>query len=111
MLAFIFFKERERSMEKQSKRKAWLRWIFANIAMLACFLLMYYISSVCTKTTRMAACLIYAVLWGINSGMMLYRDTKAKDPVAFSHSKIARNINMITMVGVLVLCGIFFMMS
>jgi hypothetical protein len=98
-------------MEKQSKGKAWLRWIAVNITLLACFLLMYYISSVCTKTTRIVTCLIYAVLWGMNSGMMLYRDTKAKDPVAFSHSKIARNINMITMIGVFVLCGIFFMVS
>jgi glucan phosphoethanolaminetransferase (alkaline phosphatase superfamily) len=98
-------------MEKQSKAKAWLKWIATNIALLACFLLMYYVSSVCSKRTRIIACLIYAVLWGMNSGMLLYRDTKAKDPVAFSHSNVAKNINMITMLGVLVLCGIFFMMS
>lgn len=100
-------------MEKQSKGKAWFKIITTNLALLACFLLMYHVSSVCfkTKTTRMIACLLYAVLWGMNSGMLFYREMKAKDPVAFSHSKIAGTINMITMVGVLILCGIFFMIS
>lgn len=98
-------------MEKQSKRKDWIRFIGTNLALFACFLLMYYVSSVCRPMTRLLACLLYALLWGMNSGMLFYRDMKAKDPVAFSHSKIAKVIYMITIAGVLVLSSIFFCIS
>lgn len=98
-------------MEKQSKRKAWIKFIATNVGLLTCFLLVYYISSVCRPTTRLVACVLYALLWGINSGMLFYQDFTAKDPVAFSHSKIARVINNITIIGVVVLCAIFFGVS
>lgn len=98
-------------MENQSKGRVWIKFIGTNLALLACFLLMYFVTSVCTPTTRMIACILYALLWGLNSGMLFYRDMKAPDPVAFSHSKVARVINNITMIGVLVLCGIFFCIS
>ena len=98
-------------MENQSKKKAWIKFISTNIGFLACFLLMYFVSSVCTAKTRLLACLLYAVLWGMNSGMLFYQDMKAKDPVAFSHSKTASVINKITMIGVLILCAIFFGVS
>lgn len=98
-------------MEKQSKGKAWISFIGTNIALLACFLLMYHLSAVCTARTRMIACILYALLWGMNSGMLFYRDIKAKDPIAFSHSKIAKVINSITLIGVVILCGIFFGIS
>lgn len=104
-------KKKGNHMENQSKRKAWVRFIGTNLALLACFLLMYAVSSVCRPMTRLLACLLYAVLWGMNSGMLFYRDMKAKDPVAFSHSKVARVINSITIVGVLVLSSIFFCIS
>lgn len=98
-------------MENQSKGKAWVRFIGTNIALLACFLLMYRLSAVCKPVTRLVACVLYAILWGMNSGMLFYRDMKAKDPVAFSHSKVAVTINSITMIGIVVLCGIFFGVS
>lgn len=98
-------------MEKQSKRKAWVKFIATNLALLACFLLMYRISVVCTPTTRMVACGLYALLWGMNAGMLFYQDMRARDPVAFSHSKVARVINSITMIGVVALCAIFFGVS
>lgn len=98
-------------MEKQSKRKVWFKFIGTNLALLACFLLMYFVSSVCTPKTRLIACILYALLWGMNSGMLFYRDMKAKDPVAFSHSKATKVVNNITVIGVLILCGIFFGVS
>lgn len=75
------------------------------------FLLMYRISVVCKPMTRMVACVLYALLWGMNAGMLFYQDMRAKDPVAFSHSKVARVINSITMIGVVALCAIFFGVS
>ena len=98
-------------MEKQSKRKVWIRFIATNIAMLACFLLVYYISAICKPITRLVACILYALLWGMNSGMLFYQNFKAKDPIAFSHSRIARIINNITIIGVVALCAIFFGIS
>ncbi len=98
-------------MENQSKRKAWIKFIFTNIGFLACFLLMCFVSSVCSAGTRLAVRLLYAVLWGMKSGMIFYQDMKAKDPVAFSHSKVARTIDTIIMLGILVLCGICFGIS
>ncbi len=98
-------------MEKQSKRKVWIKFIATNLALLACFLLVYYISSIRKPMTRLIACILYALLWGMNSGMLFYQDFKARDSVAFSHSKIARVINNITIIGVIILCAIFFGVS
>jgi len=98
-------------MQKSPKLRKWVIVIGSNAALLAAFLLIVSISSVCRPVTRIVACMLYAVLWGINSGMLIYREFKAADPVAFSHSKVANVINNITLVGVLILCGIFFMVS
>ena len=97
-------------MGNQSKGKV-LKFIGTNLALFACFLLMYFVSSVCQPLTRTIACVLYLLLWGINSGMLFYQDMKAPDPVAFSHSKIARTINTITVIGVFILCTIFFCIS
>jgi len=98
---------------QSSKAKKWFIVIGSNVAMLVCFLLVSYVSTIVfsKQIVRTLVCLLYALLWGINSGMLIYREFTAADPVAFSHSNIAKTINTITAIGVLILCGIFFMVS
>ena len=98
-------------MNHQSKKNVWVRFIGMNVGMLACFLLIFFFSSVCRPVTRIVACVLYLILWGMNAGMRFYQDMKAPDPIAFSHSNVARIINNMTLIGVMLLCVIFFCVS